>query len=199
MPSILFHEFVGYRIAEKYKKFDTNNFYLGLMVPDSVNAYGFASKEERWRTHRRDADLDVWQKNIIDFFYENNGKFEESYLVGYVVHVLTDIVCDRIYQSELYPELLKVGFDYHSAYSYYENGIEKFENSHIDEVWWSDVKRKFQNADIIPICGMEKQMILDEIKYTVNKYDCRCYEECDFINNDFADEVVSKIVELNLI
>ena len=44
MPSILFHELIGYKIAQKYKKYDTNNFYLGLMVPDSVNAYGFASK-----------------------------------------------------------------------------------------------------------------------------------------------------------
>ena len=199
MPSILFHEFVRYRIAEKYEKFDTNNFYLGLMVPDSVNAYGFASKEDRWRTHRRDADLDVWQKNIIDFFYENKGKVEESYLVGYVVHVLTDIACDRIYQNELYPKLLEDGFDYHSAYSYYEKGIEMFENSNIDKAWWSKVKRKFQNADIIPICGMEKQMILDEVKYTIRKYDGRSYEECGFIDEDFAGKVVEEIIGLGLI
>ena len=64
MPSILFHEFIGDKIAKKYKKYDTNNFYLGLMVPDSVNAYGFASKEDRWRTHRRDESLEKWKENI---------------------------------------------------------------------------------------------------------------------------------------
>ena len=80
MPSILFHELVGYKIASKYKKYDTNNFYLGLMVPDSVNAYGFASKENRWRTHRRDKNLDIWQENVIKFYKENKGKFEETYL-----------------------------------------------------------------------------------------------------------------------
>ena len=92
MPSILFHELVGYKIASKYKKYDTNNFYLGLMVPDSVNAYGFASKENRWRTHRRDKNLDIWQENVIKFYKENKGKFEETYLAGYVIHILTDII-----------------------------------------------------------------------------------------------------------
>ena len=76
MPSILFHELVGYKIASKYKKYDTNNFYLGLMVPDSVNAYGFASKENRWRTHRRDKNLDIWQENVIKFYKENKGNYK---------------------------------------------------------------------------------------------------------------------------
>ena len=193
MPSILFHELIGYKIAQKYKKYDTNNFYLGFMVPDSVNAYGFASKEDRWRTHKRDENLDVWQKNIIDFYNENKGKFEETYLVGYVVHVLTDIICDRIYQKKLYPKLLKNGFDYHTAYSYYEKGIVLLENSNINELWWKYVKDKFQSADIIPICGMERQMILDEVKYTINKYSSREYVECGWIGDEFVNEVLKEI------
>lgn len=199
MPSILFHELIGYKIAQKYKKYDTNNFYLGLMVPDSVNAYGFASKEDRWRTHVRDENLDIWQKNIIKFYQENKKDFEETYLVGYVVHVLTDIICDKIYQNKLYPKLLKEGFDYHTAYSYYEKGIEKFENSNINAEWWKYVKNKFQNGDIQPICGMKKQMILDEVKYTINKYEKRNYEECGFIHDEFADEVVEKIINIDLL
>lgn len=199
MPSILFHELIGYKIAQKYKKYDTNNFYLGLMVPDSVNAYGFASKEDRWRTHVRDENLDIWQKNIIKFYQENKKDFEETYLVGYVVHVLTDIICDKIYQNKLYPRLLKEGFDYHTAYSYYEKGIEKIENSNINAEWWKYVKNKFQNGDIQPICGMKKKMILDEVKYTINKYEKRNYEECGFIHDKFADEVVEKIINIDLL
>ena len=195
MPSILFHELIGYKIAQKYKKYDTDNFYLGLMVPDSVNAYGFASKEDRWRTHRRDEDLDIWQKNIIGFYNENKGKIEEKYLSGYVIHVLTDIICDRIYQTKLYPVLVQKGFDYNTAYSYYEKGIEMFENSKIIESWWKYVKEKFKNGNIIPICGMEKQMILDEIKYTIGKYETRKYEKCGWIDDKFADEVVDEIIK----
>lgn len=199
MPSILFHELVGYKIASKYKKYDTNNFYLGLMVPDSVNAYGFASKENRWRTHRRDKNLDIWQENVIKFYKENKGKFEETYLAGYVIHILTDIICDRIYQNKLYPKLLEEGYDYNTAYSHYEKGIEKFENSNINENWWKYVKEKFLNGNIEPICGMDKQMILDEVRYTVNKYENRVYEECGFIGDDFAKEVVEEIVGVSVI
>lgn len=199
MPSILFHELIGYKIAKKYKKYDTNNFYLGLMVPDSVNAYGFASKENRWRTHLRDENLDVWQKNVIDFYNENKGNFEEIYFTGYAIHILTDIICDKIYQTKLYPKLLEDGFDYHSAYSHYERGIEMLENSNINEPWWKYVKKKFQDADVFPICGMEKEMILDEVKYTINKYDSRAYEECGFINDEFVNEVVKSIIELKII
>ena len=193
MPSILFHEFVGYKIAQKYKKYDTNNFYLGLMVPDSVNAYGFASKENRWRTHVRDENLKVWQENILNFYRENQGKYEESYLTGYLVHVLTDIFCDEIYQEKLYPMLVKKGLDYHTAYAYYEDGIVKFENSNIDKPWWKEVKEKLTKAEVEPICGMDEKMILDEVNYTLNKYSTRTFEECGFIGEEFADLVVKKI------
>ena len=43
---------------------------------------------------------------------------------------------------------------------------------------------------------MDKQMILDEVKYTVNKYKDRTYEECGFIGDDFVEEVVEEIVEI---
>ena len=199
MPSILFHEFIGYKIAKKYPIYDTNNFYLGLMVPDSVNAYGFASKEDRWRTHVRDENLDIWEENIINFYKDNKGKYEQTYLMGYVVHVLTDIICDRIYQTELYPKLLEKGFDYHSAYSFYEKGIEQFENSNINEKWWEDAKIKFQNAEIFSICDMSEKMIFDEIQYTINKYSSRFYEKPGFITDEFAKKVVSGIEKTEIL
>lgn len=144
MPSILFHELVGYKIAKEEKKYDTNEFFLGLMVPDSVNAYGFASKEDRWRTHVRDKNLEMWQENIIKYYKENKGKYENTYLTGYLVHVLTDIICDKIYQNEIYPKLIEQGYDYNTAYSYYEQSIIKFEKSNINQKWWKEAKEKFQ-------------------------------------------------------
>lgn len=42
-------------------------------------------------------------------------------------------------------------------------------------------------------------MILDEVRYTVNKYENRVYEECGFIGDDFAKEVVEEIVGLSVI
>ena len=82
------------------------------MVPDAVNAYGFASKEKRWKAHFRDDNLEKWQINVIRFYEENYNKYENTYLMGYLVHVLTDIICDEIYRENLYPDLLKKGFEY---------------------------------------------------------------------------------------
>ena len=79
MPSILFHELVGYKFAKAHREFDKNNFYLGVMVPDSVNAYGFASKEERWKAHKRDVSLDIWTENIVKYYKENSSKYERCY------------------------------------------------------------------------------------------------------------------------
>lgn len=193
MPSILFHELVGYKFAKKYKKFDTNNFYLGAMVPDAVNAYGFASKEARWTAHCRDESLDKWQSNIMQFYKTNYGKYEDTYLMGYLVHVLTDILCDKIYSKHFYPDLVKKGFDYHSAYSYYEKAIEKFENNNLKKDWWKEAKEKFQKGEKIPICNISEKMIVDWINYTVSKYEARNYEETGYITIDFVNDVVDEI------
>lgn len=193
MPSILFHEFVGDKIAKKYKKYDTANFYLGVMVPDAVNAYGFASKEERWKAHLRDEDLNKWQNNVINFYKENYHKYENTYFVGYVVHILTDIFCDKIYKEVFYPDLIKKGLDYNSSYSYYRREIEKFENSNINEKWWKEAQEKLSKGEKIPINNINSDMIRDWIKYNIDEYKSRKYEKEDYITVKFVDEVVSRI------
>lgn len=191
MPSIMFHELIGYKFAKRNKQFDCNSFYLGLIVPDSVNAYGFAEKEERWKAHARDKDLDKWQANILKFYKDNIGCFEQSYLTGYLVHVLTDIICDKIYVEELYQRLLNEGYDYNTAYSYYEEGIRKFENNNINEDWWKYVKEKILDAEIIEINDMPKKMIEDELSYVTKHYNERDFEEIGFITDKFADNVLN--------
>ena len=42
MPTTGIHEEVAYLIANKYKKLDTSNFYLGAIAPDAVNINGLA-------------------------------------------------------------------------------------------------------------------------------------------------------------
>ena len=195
MQSILFHELVGYQFAQKNKKYDTNNFYLGLMVPDAVNAYGFASKEKRWKTHMRDENLEKWQDNLLNFYKMSYNKYENTYLMGYVIHVLTDIFCDKIYQQKLYPELLKNGYDYHSAYSYYEKAIVKFENSNLHQKWWNEAKEKFQKGEKIPINTISEKMIQDWMDCTITKYQNRSYEKEEYITMDFVNQVLEEINE----
>ena len=191
MPSIMFHELIGYKFAKKNKQFDCNCFYLGLIVPDSVNAYGFAEKDARWKAHARDKDLDKWQENIVKFYRENEENFEQGYITGYLVHVLTDIICDKIYIEELYPALLAEGYNYNTAYSHYDEGIRKFENSNINEDWWKYVKEKIIDAEIIEINDMPKKMIEDEVSYVIKHYGERNFEEVSFITDKFADNVLN--------
>ena len=193
MPSILFHELVGNKIAKKYKKYDTCNFYFGIIAPDAVNAYGFADKEKRWSTHLRAESLEQWKENIIEFYKRNYNKYENTYLMGYLVHVLTDIICDEIYQKVLYPDLLKNGLDYNSAYSYYETAIEKLENSNINEQWWKEVQKKLKKGEKIPINSMNEKILKDWENYTIKKYQNRKYEEKGYLKDEFVDEVVKRV------
>lgn len=193
MPSIMFHELVGYKFAKKHREFDTDLFYLGLMVPDSVNAYGFASKEKRWKAHFRDSNLDKWQENILNFYKQNINNYERNYLMGYLIHVLTDIICDRIYQNNIYPNLLEKGYSKDQAYKLYEEGIKKFENSNINEQWWQYVKTNFQKANRIEINNIREKMIEDWINYIINNYSNRKYEKEDFIGEWFLNRVLDEI------
>ena len=68
MPTCLFHLNVSKKIAEKYPKYDTPNFYIGTIAPDAVNLNGFAEKNIRWAAHKRAKNLDEWKQNIIEFY-----------------------------------------------------------------------------------------------------------------------------------
>lgn len=108
MPSTLFHLRVGYEFAEKYKKYDNPKFYLGVIAPDAVNLHGFAKKEIRWKTHNRDWNLEVWQNNIIDLYNNLKNVNDNDFLLGYIVHILTDLVVDDLYLNKgIYDDILK--------------------------------------------------------------------------------------------
>ena len=193
MPSILFHELVGYEFAKKHKNYNNKEFILGIIVPDAVNAYGFASKEKRWESHCRDKDLDKWTSNIIDFYKENRKIYEKYYLMGYLVHVLTDIFCDKIYNEKIYPKLVEEGYNYDTAYKFYEIALEKLENNNINSLWWKEVKESFKNTKKIPISNIDEKMIEDWEKYLIERYSTRQYEKQGYITNDFVDEVIKQI------
>ena len=193
MPSILFHELVGYEFVKRHKSCNNKEFILGIIVPDAVNAYGFASKENRWKSHCRDKDLNKWTSNIIDFYKKNEGTYEKYYLMGYLIHVLTDIFCDKIYNEKIYPDLLKKGYNYDSAYRFYEIALEKLENNNIDSLWWKEVKESLKNTKKVPILNIDEKMIEDWEKYLIEKYNERQYENKGYITDEFIEEVIKEI------
>ena len=106
MPNTVVHEEVGYYLS---KKLDTSSYeyYLGLMAPDAVNVEHFANKQERWTSHVRDKDLNIWKENLKKFYKEEKNKINNDFLLGYTIHILTDIVYDEYFEEKICKEILK--------------------------------------------------------------------------------------------
>lgn len=106
MPNTVVHEEVGYYLS---KKLDTSSYeyYLGLMAPDAVNVEHFANKQERWTSHVRDKDLNIWKENLKIFYKEEKNKINNDFLLGYTIHILTDIVYDEYFEEKIRKEILK--------------------------------------------------------------------------------------------
>ncbi len=96
MATILMHLYVGKYIKDKYKKIrDLPQYYLGCLYPDSVNAFGSVSSEIRYPAHLRSKDIDEWYENNNIFYRQNTGKINEDFLLGYIIHNITDAAYDR--------------------------------------------------------------------------------------------------------
>ena len=106
MPNTVVHEEVGYYLS---KKLDVSSyeFYLGLMAPDAVNVEHFANKQERWTSHVIDKDLNIWKENLKKFYKEEKNKINNDFLLGYTIHILTDIVYDEYFEEKIHKEILK--------------------------------------------------------------------------------------------
>lgn len=82
---------------------EPSDFYLGSISPDSVNINGHAQKIKRWPAHLREKDLDVWLDKVKSFWNEHKDtKEDQSFLKGYLLHIITDIVWDMYFERELF-------------------------------------------------------------------------------------------------
>lgn len=106
MPNTVVHEEVGYYLSKKLD-ISSYEYYLGLMAPDAVNVEHFANKQERWTSHVRDKDLNIWKENLKKFYKEEKNKINNDFLLGYTIHILTDIVYDEYFEEKIHKEILK--------------------------------------------------------------------------------------------
>ena len=142
MPTVLIHEEVAYNIAKKYQEHDNKDFYLGALAPDSVNLNGFAPKEVRWTSHLRKENLDEWLEKVKEFYNENKNKYNKYFLLGYVLHIITDIVHDKYFYQNI------------------RNIIKE------DMISWKDLCLKEYQKDIIPNKYITKSHIIELTKKT---------------------------------
>lgn len=192
MPTVLIHEEVAYNIAKKYQELDNKDFYLGALAPDSVNLNGFAPKEVRWTSHLRKENLDEWLEKVKEFYNENKNKYNKYFLLGYVLHIITDIVHDKYFYQNIRNEMTKDNINendqhpllrkYMEEYSYLvennhiRNYIKELLNDHLgynirniikeDMISWKDLCLKEYQKDIIPNKYITKSHIIELTKKT---------------------------------
>ncbi len=158
MPGAVTHLNAAYCFKEKYEgTLDLPQFYLGAVCPDAVNVNGHAPKELRWPAHLRNADLKVWENNIIYFYNENYGKIDHSYLLGYVIHIITDIVWDKEYDSALFAVMYKNGVAPNMLKAERWCEIDGYEASQKDSLWLKSVLDDLKVATPIDVGTLSKE------------------------------------------
>ena len=148
MATILMHLYVGKYFKDKYTKItDLSQYYLGCLYPDSVNAFGFASQEIRYLAHLRVKDIEEWYENNNMFYRQNTGKTDENFLLGYIIHNITDAAYDK-----------------HFAYINRDDW-KRFNQEHCKEEWWiNEVLPALKIAVPISINGISKTNVKEWLR-----------------------------------
>lgn len=192
MPTSIIHLKVGYEYARKHKEYDNKQFYLGLIAPDAVNLNGFAEKEKRWGAHIRNKELDIWKRNITDFYEENKNKFDKNYIHGYLIHVLTDIYFDEKNPTEVFPKIEnKVGCE--KIKEEYINQMDLYERSQLTTEWWKYVENQLKNSSAKTINNIEKEDIEAWKELLLEMYNRKDKAQYDLIEPKYIYEIVEEL------
>ena len=133
MPNIMIHEEVGHYLSKKINK-NSYNFFLGLLAPDSPNTYGFGKKEDRWLAHQRRKDYDEWRKSLKEFYEKEKNNYDEDFLLGYYIHILTDIVYDDFLYLKVREEILKDNHTLEESHDIMRNDMDKYYFNEIEDI-----------------------------------------------------------------
>lgn len=130
MPNIMIHEEVGYFISKKINN-DSYNYFLGLLAPDAPNTYGFGKKEDRWLAHQRKNDYNEWRNSLKEFYEKEKNRYDKDFLLGYCVHILTDIIYDEFLYLKVREEILKDNITLEESHEVMRKDMDKY---YFDEI-----------------------------------------------------------------
>jgi hypothetical protein len=182
MASGLMHLYAGKYFKDKYGGIaDLPQYYLGCVYPDSVNAFNFASWEVRYPAHLRSKDIEEWYENNNIFYRKNRGKISEDFLLGYIIHNITDAAYDKHYAN--------INRD--------EWG--RFENEQSKEQWWlGEVLPALKAAVPISINNVNEKDVKEWIRKITTESRVTSHEDKPKeVTTDMMDElsnIVYKIV-----
>lgn len=66
-------------------------FYLGSISPDAIHMRQNSTSEDKSISHFH-AEGDIWKENVLNFIKQNRTKPNYNFLLGYGIHILTDII-----------------------------------------------------------------------------------------------------------
>lgn len=133
MPNIMIHEEVGHYLSKKINK-NSYNFFLGILAPDSPNTYGFGKKEDRWLAHQRRKDYDEWRSALKEFYQKEKTNYDEDFLLGYYIHILTDIIYDDFLYLKVREEILKDNHTLEESHDIMRNDMDKYYFNEIEDI-----------------------------------------------------------------
>jgi hypothetical protein len=168
MASFLMHLYVGKKFIEKHGNIpDLPQFYLGCVIPDSVNTDGFAaSKETRWAAHLRSGNLKEWYDNNIQFYRSNIGNSDHALLLGFVIHNITDAAYDEFFNAVIKEELRKINKPPILKSGLDKDDFYRFEYDQRKEPWWTnDVLPALKKAIPAKINGINENQADRYIQY----------------------------------
>ncbi|MDD5888306.1 MAG: zinc dependent phospholipase C family protein [bacterium] len=157
MPSILIHEQVAYELSRKYKQLHTKDFYLGSLAPDAVNLAGFAPKEERWQSHIRHQDLNIWLENVKDFYYVNQTKYNKYFLLGYILHIITDIIYDKYFYNATIQKIAQDNIKKENQHQALRKAMEEYDQENASSDFWLEIKHLLTQATGYDIRNITKE------------------------------------------
>lgn len=199
MPSSLYHLNVAYLIAQADKSLFTPEYFLGAIAPDCVNLNGFAPKNIRWQAHNRAANLDEWEENVYKLYKkEKYGAIDSvqfnNFLLGFVVHIFTDIQADRI-EEKLRATMMHKYPDYPDEYKLYSNQIKLYEYSQLDSDWWKNTVSQLSVALAFSVNSLKSSDVFDWRNKVLSDYKKSQRCEYDLITPEIIQKVAWNVLD----
>lgn len=191
MPGPITHLKVAYEFLNGRNDglYSAPQLLLGSVSPDSVNIYGHAPKSERWPAHLRNADLDIWLNNAASFYNDNLDFPDRSFLCGYIIHIVTDIVWDRCFDKKLFLLMAENGVLKERFKEERWQEIYGFENRQRSMPWVSEVLAKLSVSTPQPLGTVQPEKLAIWRDMIVSGIGEKGHKPM-YLNGEFMDEFV---------
>ena len=188
MPNVMIHEEVGYFLSNKLNK-NSYNFFLGLLAPDSPNTFWFGKKEDRWLAHQRRKDYNEWRNSLNEFYQKEKNNYDEDFLLGYYIHILTDIIYDDFLYLKVREEILKDNHSLEESHDIMRTDMDKYYFNEIEDI------KDILNKDNVTyeINGISKELMSKWKEKIINELNNN--NECIYINKEIIDTLNEESME----